>query len=1123
MKHALRLFVAAALLTCSVRLEAQDQVASSDSIAPDTTPQLVIDAQGFSGRISLLALSDDGQWLAGVDDKNVRIWNLRANQLHAVLRGYQEPDGFHIGAIDSITFAPDNRHFIVGVSDNTELGSTRVYDLAQPDEIKQLIAGHTGCTRNVTFTRSGNRMATWGCDGFVIFYKKDRNGNWLVDFKVSWKQQPTAANNQLPMPPGLFRFTEDGRFLAFQYGDPFVISVQEQRIVRTSREVPPEIMELITFLDRADSSSYTDWTYDGVIPALAPAGPRANLFGISFGMAKRNNSPDDFIAASWGRDYLMRGIHKHNYKITALAWNRNAKLAATADALGEIHIWDPTSGRKSADPIRALTKSYWDVRWAPDGKSLLYTETSHPSGKFRFNQWGSSNKQLSLETFLVTSAQTQPVPHAVKPRTRHPQLGTIELAVAQRTFGNNPERDAIIGQWDLEVRFPGQNRPNQSLIPWGDPAREAEIYNYRIRVPQRKFGMVRSMRFVEYPGCQPGATCIFCTDTGLLFEATVEQSPRGSVELHLRKQFLGHTTDVTAFDVSPDGRKLASCSLDGTIRIYPLRPAQPTGDLDALTDGTGVVAVPPGGNSARAGLLPQDALLQFDNGSYYERIRKQQNGNYKPGQRVSVLVNRYQSETETQQLQLNIPLSEAPELVMPLTSILRSRSGQWVAWTPEGYYDSSSNGGSLVGWHINRARHETAQFFRIEQFQKQYYQPKVVRYAIEMLSSSAAVQRADAELESFSAVAPLTMVPAKERPQRIPPRIDIISPAPNAISTESKLRVVTRIRIPSQTDLSDVWFQVDGHSVTGRPRLTNESSSGQEKELWYEQQIELAPGKRRISAHAQCTNDTQAEQSTQCAIGSGENPPSDQGTMYILAIGLSQYQNESFSLQFGSKDAQDFVTAWTRLANRTPVNIQSKLLTNEQATCQGIRENGLLWLTQQDFQDNDTVLVFLSGHGVYDENEDWYFAGYEVDPDRLISTGISDAELNKILRKIPTNLILFTDSCHAGGFESTKKVFRNPPSGTSVWRGRGHIVFASCLPEQQSFEDPQWQNGAFTKGIVQFLSSPRSDYDNNGELTFDEMVLFVKNAVRNMTGKDRPQDPTIEMPSTVSNIPFTRP
>ncbi len=133
-------------------------------IGDETLPFLTVDAGGFLGAsVRDLAISDDERWLAAAGEKQVRIWDLKSNRLHAVLRGFQLEAGLKLGRANAVCFSPGEnpRYLVVGVSDNTKLGSTRVYEM---DDLTQftLLEGHTACTDRVAFSRDGKYLASWG-------------------------------------------------------------------------------------------------------------------------------------------------------------------------------------------------------------------------------------------------------------------------------------------------------------------------------------------------------------------------------------------------------------------------------------------------------------------------------------------------------------------------------------------------------------------------------------------------------------------------------------------------------------------------------------------------------------------------------------------------------------------------------------------------------------------------------------------------------------------------------------------------------------------------------------------------------------------------------------------------
>src|SRR5262249_18322817 len=51
---------------------------------------------------------------------------------------------------------------------------------------------------------------------------------------------------------------------------------------------------------------------------------------------------------------------------------------------------------------------------------------------------------------------------------------------------------------------------------------------------------------------------------------------------------------------------------------------------------------------------------------------------------------------------------------------------RWVIWTPAGYYDASPGAEDLIGWHLNRGKDESPDFFPVSRFRGQFYRPDVI-------------------------------------------------------------------------------------------------------------------------------------------------------------------------------------------------------------------------------------------------------------------------------------------------------------------------------------------------------------------------------------------------------------
>ena len=81
----------------------------------------------------------------------------------------------------------------------------------------------------------------------------------------------------------------------------------------------------------------------------------------------------------------------------------------------------------------------------------------------------------------------------------------------------------------------------------------------------------------------------------------------------------------------------------------------------------------------------------------------------------------------------------------------------------------------------------------------------------------------------------------------------------------------------------------------------------------------------------------------------------------------------------------------------------------------------------------------------------------------------------------------------------------------------GAFVLASSDGGQLSQERDEWRNGAFTKALKEGLSGA-ADYTRDGVVTLDELSLYVKERVKELTnGLQLPVD---LRPQETQNIPL---
>ena len=78
------------------------------------------------------------------------------------------------------------------------------------------------------------------------------------------------------------------------------------------------------------------------------------------------------------------------------------------------------------------------------------------------------------------------------------------------------------------------------------------------------------------------------------------------------------------------------------------------------------------------------------------------------------------------------------------------------------------------------------------------------------------------------------------------------------------------------------------------------------------------------------------------------------------------------------------------------------------------------------------------------------------------------------------------------------------------------MVFAASTGNQYSLEDAAWENGAFTKALVEGLNG-RAAYTGRGTITVNMLDLYLSERVKELT-KGR-QTPTTTKPYGVPDFP----
>jgi WD40 repeat protein len=335
-------------------------------------PILVLDAGGHTARVMDVLFTRDGRELVTVsEDKTIRVWDVKSGEPLPVLRppigrgpegklyaaalspdgrtlavgGYGNPmNKFgeidlislvtgriervlqgHTDVIDALAFAPDGRRLASGSADWT----ARIWDVGS-GRCEQVLRGHTAPVFGVAFSPDGRRLATasW-----------DRTGRiWSVE-----TGQSEAVLRGHAKEVHCVAWRPDGQVVATGGSD------------RSIRLWGPDGRSFQGF-DGLDNE---------IISLTFTTDSRGLLF--TWGGVSTSSNGAVLMDLSTGKERVRFARHTNTVMCGALS--PDGTLAATADFVGEVHLW------KTADatPVHRLAsrgRVAWSAAWSPDGKTI---------------------------------------------------------------------------------------------------------------------------------------------------------------------------------------------------------------------------------------------------------------------------------------------------------------------------------------------------------------------------------------------------------------------------------------------------------------------------------------------------------------------------------------------------------------------------------------------------------------------------------------------------------------------------------------------------------------------------------------------------------------------------------
>jgi WD40 repeat protein len=440
----------------------------------------------------------------------------------------------------------------------------------------------------------------------------------------------------------------------------------------------------------------------------------------------------------------------------------------------------------------------------------------------------------------------------------------------------------------------------------------------------------------------------------------------------------------------------------------------------------------------------------------------------------------------------------------------RSRN-QWIIWSPDGYYYCSPGADNLIGWHVNNSKDQAADFFPAGRFRNLYYRPSISQRVTDLDSTAEDLRQPDEKPETKEQEVDLR--------KRLPPVIDILSPSDDSEVRTASLVVRYNLRSPSGEPVTGVKVLIDGRPAGVERGVGARPQNGRTGEQTGELTVNLPHRDCELGLVAENKYASSEVSIVKLRWRGGTDSNLSKPKLYVLAIGVAQYQNPSWNLNFAAKDARDFVAATRSQEGGLYRKVEFKLLTDQQATKDNILD-GLEWIKLQTTS-RDVAMVFFAGHGINDNLNRYFFCSHNFEEQSLMRTGVAYSDIRNAAEAIAGKALFFVDTCHAGNAIGSRSrgasadIIGLVNELSSV--ENGVIVFTAATGRQNSLEDAQWNNGAFTKALVEGLNG-NADFKRQGKITVSMLDFYVSERVKELTGGK--QTPATVKPETVPDFPI---
>ncbi len=460
-----------------------------------------------------------------------------------------------------------------------------------------------------------------------------------------------------------------------------------------------------------------------------------------------------------------------------------------------------------------------------------------------------------------------------------------------------------------------------------------------------------------------------------------------------------------------------------------------------------------------------------------------------------------------------------------LASIYIAPKNDWICWTPQGFYEASSGGEKFMGWQVDESATSLSKFYKSSVFSAKFHNSALVKETLALGAFSMAEEKlivmepAKATQENEIVT---TFVVSKEKVIISAPNIKWILPEVIA-TTQHEAKITIKAIIKSSSKIKMVKILVNGRPSSNSRGIVIPESVG-EFDMLIDQEIVLANDINEIRIFVANQEAKMVSEKRVITLegvesrGQGRSLDvinySDRPDLYLLTIGVSEYQNTAYNLNYADNDAESISEVFEQLGTNVYKDINSVKLLNSKADKQSIL-NALDNLTNK-VQAKDMVVIFIASHGINKAGK-FYIIPYDADLIEKPENVVSWQDLTQTLGGLPSNVLIMIDACRSGQLGVNLAQANNTEALRHASNDEnGLVLMAASTGSESALETPEWGHGAFTLAILEGIKEGKADIKPDGTIFLRELDFYVSERTIELT--NNVQHPTTQKPSTISRM-----